>query len=306
MAYTLNADDVRNPTYYEKRAGWPEADDAWFRGRGNMPEGTTKKDAVVGIMQFTKLNFVTGFDLTCGEYYRLREDVVNLLLVEKLFKHNFKNPETNWALYEIYGEVERHTLLRNKIERCPPYWAHYMITQFVTKDVAEWIDYQKHLLDPENITGTLERSSNWTWGPNTTARDPGGWNGIYQYQHMDLLVKLDTPNDPVMFKIPLYKVAGLEESRTITPVDMELGSLSFELLEDEIKKKYLEYEEMGLRVTFSMPDDVGSPIAIEDNHSLQSAVMILRKPGEDHIPFLLTRKSLLVVSRDQTGTRYRV
>ena len=67
---SLPADDKKNPQYYELRAGYPKPDAAWYvkveHGKRQRPK-------------YSKENFVTGYDLTTGQFYASDRDLQPLL-----------------------------------------------------------------------------------------------------------------------------------------------------------------------------------------------------------------------------------
>ena len=102
----LHADNIRNPTYYVVRAGYAVARKDFYEGRDKA-----KKLAV----DFTDENFVRGFNLTPGEYYRLRENIHLDLLHKGLYKKDFKERLTRWDLYKILSrKLLNYTTLTSK------------------------------------------------------------------------------------------------------------------------------------------------------------------------------------------------
>ncbi|KAI4707583.1 hypothetical protein J4E89_007688 [Alternaria sp. Ai002NY15] len=59
----LDADDRRNPTYYEERAGHPKAKSSFYTPRDRLTMRKVRP-------RYSKENFVAGLDLTCGAFYR--------------------------------------------------------------------------------------------------------------------------------------------------------------------------------------------------------------------------------------------
>ena len=137
QSFRLSADDPRNPSYYERRAGYSVADNYFFENRRSDDQPRSK-------VRWSKENFVRGFDLTCGEFYRIREKTLQYLLLNVDYKSKLNDQK--WELYEAYEWMEKHELLENK--KVPAYWKRKMIQKFVS-GLCGWLHQNNDLVDEE-------------------------------------------------------------------------------------------------------------------------------------------------------------
>ncbi len=155
---SLHADDTRNSSYYERRAGYPLPDKAFFKDQSG---GKRTK------VHYMDENLVRGFNLTPGEFYRLRESVIPHLIKDGLYKTDFKDTYSQWDLYAIIDAVmQPHRILRLKpnYNQVAAYWRHNMFLKFLTR-VAIWMEENASVMF--SVNGELmliPRDANWSWG----------------------------------------------------------------------------------------------------------------------------------------------
>jgi hypothetical protein len=80
-ARLIDANDECNPKYYIRRVGYPLPDWQFYEGRTDRKYPRQK-------VSYSQEKFVHGFDLTCGEFYRLREWLVPPLIEGQLYKQD--------------------------------------------------------------------------------------------------------------------------------------------------------------------------------------------------------------------------
>jgi hypothetical protein len=69
---TIPADDIRNPSFYEIRAGYPKATEEFYYG--------LDKDGNRTPPRYCKEYFGCGFNLRCDTFYRLRHKIARGVL----------------------------------------------------------------------------------------------------------------------------------------------------------------------------------------------------------------------------------
>jgi hypothetical protein len=75
---------------------------------------------------YSQEKFVRGFDLTCGEFYRLREWLVPLLIEGQLYKQDLGKHDVKWDLCKFHEETCKHSTLASKT-MVPLYWTQKMV-----------------------------------------------------------------------------------------------------------------------------------------------------------------------------------
>jgi hypothetical protein len=103
----IEADNTRNPSYYEPRAIYALPTKSFYEDRTH----TSQPHKAV---KYTEETFVRGLNLRCGEFYRLREATVPHLIENKLYKQDFDTQDVKWDLYEVYAKVLKHDLPKGK------------------------------------------------------------------------------------------------------------------------------------------------------------------------------------------------
>lgn len=158
----LSVDDITNPAYHQKRAGYPPATESWLLGQEN------KKSP--GDLVYSQENLVRGLNVTVGQFYTLRRDLIRLLDVDvppfegKLYELDFDtDKDTKWIRYEIYRNIQEHPIwmnYRNATRKPPYYWLFFMVMEFVST-TAKWMHKHKDELQQ----GSIPFDGRWIWGP---------------------------------------------------------------------------------------------------------------------------------------------
>jgi hypothetical protein len=287
----IHADDTRNPSYYERRAGYPVPDQFFYEGRTSEAE---LRQAV----HYTQEMFVCGFDLTCGEFYRFREDLFPVIIEKKLHQRNLAQPDVKWDLYEVYEEALQHRLLKKK--NAPPYWRRKMIQNFV-RETATWLVHNSDKINEvENSILGLPRDANWAFGPERKSKP---FDGYYQYQHM--IIQIRDSDSPMPLSINVRDIRHPEDrNSTITWMDIDIQRLSFAELAKQIGRlKGLlgssgrDYTPKTHIINYRHPVEQNFTIMISDDESLQSALTTLRQPWSYYVEFNLRPSSQNSVRR---------
>ncbi|PVI03944.1 hypothetical protein DM02DRAFT_625465 [Periconia macrospinosa] len=108
-------------------AGLPVPDKSWYRN--NSPTGSYTP------MPFTKENFICGFFLSRGDYYIIRDEVVEALKQKDLFKmKSFNDPDVMYDfVWPIYAMIEKHAIMSHVV---PAGWKYHMIFKFIHATAA--------------------------------------------------------------------------------------------------------------------------------------------------------------------------
>ncbi|OAL46019.1 hypothetical protein IQ07DRAFT_624133 [Pyrenochaeta sp. DS3sAY3a] len=233
--------DSRHPQYYERRAGYPIPSPNWYRN-------SDKKGNHVP-MTFSKENFVQGFDLTCGEYYILREALVPRLLKDDLFKKKFNNPNVDYdILWPIFDKMTKHPLLQHDIHDG---WKHHMLFRWITN-----FDTGFGYLPPEN----------WKWGCDSL--NPKNRAPYTLFKHINIRFTKSDGNETVI----VVRVADLveEDQRLVmgNTTDIDITHIELSRLKNIIRDKpdadrYVEFLHILRGNVY---------VGIEDDKQLQYAI----------------------------------
>ncbi|KAH7082290.1 hypothetical protein FB567DRAFT_630692 [Paraphoma chrysanthemicola] len=147
---TLQATDQVNPTFYELRAGYPEPDYDWYREKDQNGIGTLIAP------RYTQERFVTGFHLTCGEFYTTREDVaMHFRTIGLLGISEWNTPEAKFQLYRTYDylrkQLQQYSHARSS-RSLPAYWRDTMIVHLTSrthswlKETSSSLSMRRHLI----------------------------------------------------------------------------------------------------------------------------------------------------------------
>jgi len=288
----LHADDKRNPSYYLPRAGHPAPTKEFYEGRENG-EGTAQP------VSYTHEKFVRGFDLTCGEFYRLREAMIPHLLEDGLYAKSLNEPNPKWEMWEVYEKALQHGLLKEK--KVPPYWKHKIIHRFI-QDLAMWM-VKKNLAfegQGENWRAELPRDFNWEFGADIMFDRFEGW---YQFQH--LVVMIEDVNSLVPWPVKVRDILRqpTASSPPIGPVswkDINIAYVSFDELWVVIKKSppLAKYNTQTHVLKYRHPEDTSVSLRISDDASLQGALTTLRAKSNYHVRISIVAQTEEVVSQE--------
>ena len=285
QSFRLSADDPRNPSYYERRAGYSVADNYFFENRRSDDQPRSK-------VRWSKENFVRGFDLTCGEFYRIREKTLQYLLLNVDYKSKLNDQK--WELYEAYEWMEKHELLENK--KVPAYWKRKMIQKFVS-GLCGWLHQNNDLVDEEESELTnLPTDFSWKWGPDRRHQTFNGW---FQSRHM-IFIMHDTDSNSSC-RIPVTSI--LEDVSEDEPLihgimDIDVNSMRFEILQQVLKKNIpsMNYSATTHSIGYSTSNTDSDWTYVRDDSTLRSALSVLKKKNSDEVQLEVKRGHFEVVS----------
>ena len=250
------------------RAGYPLPDADWYRN-------TDEKTGHHVPMTFSKENFVQGFNITCGDYYILRDTLIPLLRKDDLYKKRFNNANVDYDyLWPIFDKLKAHTLLQHSAHVG---WRHQMLFRWITV-TAEWIKrLEKADGDVKNFPFLPQE--NWRWGRGDLS--PKKRAPYTLYKHVSLRVVHEDES------VAIVRVADLVDgsARPImgNMVDIDLCNLRF----TRLRQTLIENNFFGMldthEIQFLHPLAGNQYVAIEDDKQLAYAVQHLRIRGASKI-----------------------
>ncbi|KAI4707579.1 hypothetical protein J4E89_007684 [Alternaria sp. Ai002NY15] len=302
----LQADDVHNPSYYELRAGHPPPNDNFYYGRESDTEPKSEP-------HFTEDNFIRGFNMTPGQFYRLREEIIPLLLKGKLYRVQKQGTDLKYPLHEIYAHVRKQEMI--KASPAHVYWKKQMIRNFVGC-VAQWLKTnESHIDDANEALFFLPREAHWNWG---LARKHPKPDGFYQFQHMTIRVFNEPDLNDHSILLCEFNVRDLiddEERPELSPEDIDPALLQYSRLISLITSARPDrfkdgFDEAKVEIKCERPETQRLMLRIFDDNSLEVAVSSLRKKEERSINITLYEKQLalkgcggIAGDREQEGTQ---
>ncbi|KAH5481037.1 hypothetical protein HBI18_253920 [Parastagonospora nodorum] len=286
VSHKINADDIRNPSYYRLRAGYPEPDLLFYEGRKNTNE---PRQHVV----WSKENFVRGYNLTCGEFYRFRQDMAPLLMENRLYKQNLKDTDKKWDLFEAYEKAHKHPLLQKSTG--PMYWKRKMIAKFFTSYLQFWLEKHDLFIDPNVEDGSgwtyFPRSSSWAWPRK------GMWkfDGYFQYQHMKIRIQSEPDShdrSETICELRIWDILDPEiisSSGPTSHIDVDLERCILLLLQERFKTcpHLQDFSEKTHDIRYRDPDSENKWFRIYDDSSLINAITMLRKEMDEYVYFFV-------------------
>lgn len=281
----ISSDDERNPVYYELRAGHPPPDAAFYENR---------KDGNQSTIHFTDENFVRGFNLTTGEYYRLRQDMANLLLPKQLYLRNFSDTDTERDVWPISKQIWGHKTIREAMNspRVPPYWKFNMVFRFVTR-IATWLKSNNISVENGKLK-TFPKEAIWTWGPLRQHEDFDGW---YQFQHIQLSIlhhERESQINPEQWVINVLDLVDGTKKDKKEVHDISIKDVKFSIFVDELKTfgGLKDFSLAAHVIQYTQPGNQSVVLQIKDDNSLQNALPILRQKNSYQMQFTITTKRL--------------
>jgi hypothetical protein len=208
--------DERNPKHYERRAGYPLPDSAWYRN--------TNDDGDHVPMTFSKENFVRGFNITCGEYYVIRDALVTLLHQDDFYKKDLhKDMNAKYKAWEIWEKMFEHALLQHPV---PLKWRHNMLWKWIS-GTSSWIERHKDALDNGDVP-----DKGWEWGPDRLT--PKNAPPHIQFQHIK--IRVITPDEVAQTVSVISLLDGDEKRKPSSPVDLNPGNIRITHLHELLKQ----------------------------------------------------------------------
>jgi hypothetical protein len=257
--------DRKNPQYWERRIRYPVATREWLDCKEN-------KAAEHSDPQYTGETFCRGFNLTAGEFYRLKEKAIPLLLEKDLFKKDWAKDwrQVRWAATKIEKTMKEEPLL--KMNRLPiepePFWVDYMVHEFVLA-CKKWMEqYEAQIRD-----GSYYISGRWKHGPESTYQQ-WQWKGHYQYQHLKIAIRKGRSKEYIMFGA--HKVLNGLDGVTFNPEDVKPEDFHWQTFLDELISH--GYDPTTTALVYTTPTQ--TQITIFDDDSLQGAIVSLRNANK--------------------------
>ncbi|KAI4707580.1 hypothetical protein J4E89_007685 [Alternaria sp. Ai002NY15] len=291
----LDADDRRNPTYYEERAGHPKAKSSFYTPRDRLTKLRVRP-------RYSKEKFVIGLDLTCGAFYRYREMFALDIIQRGLHKQDWTKAENNWDIELLYDAAYNRLFSEDKHSHIPEYWRYCMLHDFLAK-TSRWV--QKHKLrlkkklkkaSTANRQGpaiaNLHKRAHWSWGK---LRESPKFDGFFQVQHTTIVVKC---KDRKEVSIPVGQIID-KEGYTVTPVDVTMEDLSLAKLRTILEESTTcPYTPDKHALVYNPPDYYNEEvIEIRDQGTLYTAIVDQQVKKSDKIIVYMIEES---EARDMT------
>ncbi|PVI05407.1 hypothetical protein DM02DRAFT_516828 [Periconia macrospinosa] len=254
-----------NPKAYERRAGHELPTLAFYR---NDVSGLDRPEP----MAFSQERFVIGFDLLCLDYYNIRQEVINRLEPQGLYKQGFSKAENKLRAGEIFEWLLSHPLLQpSKIPglHIPLKWHFDILYGFIYRTASWMEDNEEHL---RNGTSPAEK---WHWGPHRLT--PKHSPVALQFQY--LLLMVDFPLQNRTYEVPVISIVeGRNGQITNTPLDINHRLIRLNLLQDRLSE---DDDLRGLEPTFEFywHAEGNQEIKIINDQTLVTAIKTLRETG---------------------------
>lgn len=184
----LLADDPRDPSYYEYRAGYNMPTTEWFYSGSELGDG--EEDTRVRTRPtYSKMNLVRGFNMRLGDSYRLRESTAEYVVQRNLHTANLGTTDAKWDIEDLVARLKRviaqHTEQQTDMDPISAYWKYCMLRDFVAR-TARWAKKHKLRIEKGKIAN-LPGNANWKFGPS---RKSAPFAGMFQRQHLTLLIQV--------------------------------------------------------------------------------------------------------------------
>jgi len=299
-SYTLTPYDLRNPSSYERRLGYPVPDEAWF----DKSLDAKKEDAV---MSYTKERFLIGFNLNVREFLMLRKDVaVQALergLQDKTLALNKKGPRRKAT--EVVRYTRSHPLLNVQLPwEVPAWWFDVMTKHFVTRGVVS--DYLRTFSDTfskpldELIATDYETKVNFAWSSLRVSDEV--FSGYFQFQDCKIRIKGMTAATSIEIPVTTLLATPLGNR---TEADLDLGQLRF----DKLKQTITANGSLG---PWSETSELRAPressasnyLLVEDDESLRIALRMCRRKAKISIRIYFVETTVrdeLAVEGEEAG-----
>jgi len=272
---TLPADDPRNPSYYEDRAGYSKRDLAWYHNKNDRGENT--------MMNYSKENFVSGWNMECGQFYKIRKALALEVLRRGLPQLALKSIQAQFEIYEVMEWLERLLNKNGRLSVVPAYWREHSKKDFVVRIVA-WVKKYKMRLEGGDIVNFSQKAK-WKWGPHRQSEE---FKGIFQLQHLKIVIQV--PEDDMT--IPVRDIIDIKKFG-FSYLDVDVKKIKFSLLQQAMeKKKHSPYKATTYYVAYVHPDHDDDEITeINDDDSLHLALYALRKHMDDKVHFKMIKRT---------------
>ncbi len=274
----LVADDARNPTYYERRAGYPKPTQEWYYG------GKTRDEWQLPV--YTKERFVTGFDLSTGQFYQLRRRVARYLLRHKCHQLVLGSMNAYWKIEEMINDVlahfDQYVRYRNGIERStiavlkiPVLWQRIMIREFII-DTIRSVQENKVTLKDGELDENYAVKWTWEWGPY---REGPNFDGFFQLQHLTIVIQVS--KDQYHIKVWDIKSSKIPDPM---PFDINIKQISFVKLQDALAKaNNSPYNSREYSLVYQHPKLEHKAVEVTDDLTFHTAIRALHTRMDNRI-----------------------
>ena len=228
----LSPADDRNPVYHILRAGFPYPDRTFFENEVN---------GMMTAPTYSNATFVTGFNLKVGDWYTLRNEMIESLHQRDLLDNERLKPAIEFATYHFshyHGgwlqQIMREHLLLNKVDDMPYAWKESMLISFLRACVMWWKKKKNvRVTNHGKLTGITDKSR---WRLEETFKYER-FEGIYQMQHCEVEITYcyGKDDDAAQF---VFKCIDLlcERPVEITHNDIDPTLFKFALLKKQLAK----------------------------------------------------------------------
>ena len=270
---SLPADDTRNPSYWELRAGCPPPNEEFYTGG---PVGERQRPV------YTKETYVRGLNLTCGEYLRHRESTATKILQMGLL--NMKD-----KISIDYAKASLHRWHYNRLfdpdaagglSNIPEFWRDTIVRDFIQSQL-DWTREHKLQLTPDgNKIVNLPLKATWRWGP---CREGPSFSGLFQLQHMK--INMLVPQDGFTLRVlELIEPDTSGATYIPTPKDVDHTRISFEKLEAKLQEiNNLPYSPSLHKLVYQHPDLKTHAVQVTSSDILVNALLHCQERMQDTI-----------------------
>ncbi|KAE8862892.1 hypothetical protein CFE70_000769 [Pyrenophora teres f. teres 0-1] len=258
----------QEPSLTIARAGYPLPDAAWYRNA----DPTTRVHVP---MTFSKEKFVQGFNLTCGEYYILRDHLFTLLSSRDIYKMRFNNPNVDYDyLWPIFEDLNKHPLLQYNAHVG---WRHQMLFRWMTVTAAWMKQLDKKTSDIK--TFPYLPAENWKWGRLDLS--PKKKVPYVLYKHINIRI-VDEEKDVIIIRV-VDLIDKDKQPKMGDMTDLDLDHVRFARLTERLKESnILEYGEND-EVVFLHTLVGNRYVAISNDRQLVYALQLLRVRGSSKV-----------------------
>lgn len=274
----LVADDPRNPSYYERLAGYPKLTQEWYYGDKTREEWQ--------LPVYTKERFVTGFDISTGQFYELRRKVTKHMLRNEYHKDDLGSEDFQFNLAEMYAmflkvvdnkvlDQDGRKVSRLAFLKIPALWKRMVMHEFIT-DTVRAIQDNRITLKDDKLDQNYPVEWTWEWGPD---RERPDFDGYFQLQHLIIVIKV--PNDECDIKVWDIQTTDRTEK---TSVDIAMEHISFAKLQTALAKAdNSPYNPEEYSLVYQHPDLEDKAVEVVDDATFHSAIQALHTRMSDEI-----------------------
>ena len=252
-------------------------------------------------MTFSQENFVTGFDLTVGQYYKLAKALANYIRTNQLHTKDIRRDRAaELKCWSVYERLMNNKDLDDSTDlTIPPKWKSDMIWAFISA-MSTFVKNNHAKLEAGDWPQTQ-----WTWGPHRVSKSSASKN--YQYQHMKvqitkvhLLELAAVPSESEEHEenmVATINMRGLlkpeHASIPITPRDLEPNQFRLRILLQGLQSfgqpPFIPTHEKLSDLMFSYIDEEGDEQDIKTQDDFETALQLYREEGKRIISLQLKR-----------------